>query len=199
MAIQVISSITHTKKHFDALYKRIEKATATALRDMEREIVKEVLDNSNWSDQAVYKGGPQEGQKYDLNFTGQLLRTISDMELNFVVKNGSQFAVGIGNIAALDSLRSLRQGRNAGVKYWRLAVFGRSRIPNWEFVSNGSVWKINSLKTKGVSKPSFKGISPSEPTLMFDNGLFKARRRFPSIITGYLKQAIHTRPGVVSS
>lgn len=193
LAIKVRSSISRTKRHFDALNARIEEQTQAALRAIERTLVKEVLDNRNWNEAARYKGGPQEGEKYDLRFSGQILNIIGAQHYNYIVRHSRGFSVGVANRTILDKATSIKEGNRPRVPYWKIAVYGRAEIPGWQFVYKpGNVWAINPKKVKGFSRPGDK-IARQEPTLMFENGYLVARRKFRRLVNSYLDFAIHSR------
>ena len=193
MAIKVRSSISRTKRHFDALNARIEEQTQAALRAIERALVKEVLDNRNWNEAARYKGGPQAGEKYDLKFRGQILTLIGAQHYNYIVRHSRGFSVGVANRTILDKATSIKKGNRPRVPYWKIAVYGRAEIPGWQFVYKpGSVWAINPKKAKGFSRPGDK-IARQEPTLMFENGYLVARGKFRRLVNSHLDFAIHSR------
>lgn len=192
--IGVSSNINKTKSQLDKLFKNISMATGNAVVDVYELTVAEVLNNENWSSQAIYKGGPQAGEKYDLNHSGQLLGVIENRQYNWVTLSGTKvtnvYKVGIGNIPVLDSLKSdpSKQGSNPDTRYWRLVVYGRASIPGWKFVSRGEKWGVNGNKIKGVSKPSENiSIAGTPATYMFENGLSVASKSFPSIVSRHIK------------
>lgn len=182
--IGVKSNTKDTLSQLDALKREVEKATVASLGKIRDVTVDAVTDNTNWNPSAVYKDGPQKGEPYDLELSGQLMSTIRDIKLNEIESLGSgKYVLGIGNIAALDSLASDKRGKNPDGRYWRLVVYGRAAIPGWVFVTSGATWGAKSRKLKGVSIPSEDGeIAASEPTMMFDNGLSVAERSFSEIV-----------------
>lgn len=190
--IKVKSNMASTSRQLNRLLENVRGATRDALQDIYTETIIEVADNKNWSSDAVYKDGPQKGQKYDLTLTGQLMETITDSSLNTITAvSKNRMVLGIGNIPALDSLRSGKQGSNPDGRYWRLVVYGRAAIPGWTFVTRGETWGVHNNKWRGVSIPDEDGvIASSEPTYMFENGLAVASRAFPRIVSHHIRRVV---------
>lgn len=191
MGVYVKSDMRPVVNSLKSLVKRIEQGVMGALEEIREVTTEAVTDNRNWNPKAVYKDGPQKGQKYDLNFTGSLLSTIRNANLNTIAKGeDGKLRLGIGHIPSLDALPTLR-GDNPPGGYWRQVVYGRNVIHGYIFVTDGGTWSINPLKTKGWSIKQKGGtIDRSEPTYMFENGLRVASRSFPEILKRRIGEAI---------
>jgi hypothetical protein len=178
---QDMTSITKQLNQFvDDIRQQVE-ASLVEIRDV---VVKEVTDNRNWNPEAVYKnGGMNYGLPYTLEDTGQFLNTVRDKSLNTITSGGSQITLGIGHTTALDSLRPSHEGAQKGVKYWRMLVYGRARIPGWKFIPTSG--------NRGFSlRRSNSAIAPSEATHMFENGLAVAQRYIPDIVNEHLASVV---------
>ena len=189
VAFSVESNIKETSKRLNSIISDVRKGTKAALLEMRDVTVAEVVNNENWSNDAIYKKGPQKGTKYDLDDSGRLLAIISNKSLNKYVKIGkSGGSVGIGSIRDLDNLISNRSGsKNPNFSYWKVVVYGRSPIHGYAFVQRGTSPKG---KVTGYAVPvENASIAPSEATNMFENGLNQAARKFPSILIENLKDA----------
>lgn len=179
--IAVKANCGKTFAQLDKVKKAIERATKDSLKGIRETTVDAVTDNSNWNENAIYKGGPQKGQPYDLEFSGKLLGTIGDARLNSIEKMESGYILGIGHIPSLDSLPA--RGTEPIGGYWRLVVYGRASIPGWKFIAVGRPGGVRANKLTGLSVPSADdSISSSEATMMFDNGLLVAERSYADIL-----------------
>jgi hypothetical protein len=188
MGIGVKSSINDTKQALEAMSLAYFRATTNALRSFRDYAIKYIVDNQYWSNSAVYKGGPQKGRKYDLNDSGNLLKTISNPHYNNIVKDieAGTVTLGIGNIEKLDALKTNRENvSNPDFSYWRVVVYGRDPIPGWKFVPNNQEGK----KARGFSRVSpDEEIASSEPTHMFHNGMQVAEPVLKNIVINNLRK-----------
>lgn len=165
----------------------IKSGVEIALSEIRDEAIEKITDNQYWNKDAVYKTGPQEGEKYDLEETGQVMSVLREREPVQPDKGRLGFSVGVGNIEKLDSLVSPRKGSNPDNRYWRLVVYGRAAIPGWKFVKTGV--KNGKIRGYAVQKDRHS-IAPSEPTMMIENGLKEASKSFSKIVSSAIKKGI---------
>ena len=151
-----------------------------------------LTDQNTW-DPRYYRVGPQAGEPYDLDFSGQFLNALRTRYLHNVHDNG--FLIGLGDIPYLDSLRSAKGYQNfvdRGVPYWRIIVWGRPPFPGAKAVWTGETWEPPIKPNKPVVwiQSGFGTVAGIKPSHMFENTLLAVEPTIHQLVKGALRSAI---------